>query len=92
MVDWKTNNQTYLIDPGFNPVYHRTSRESNNQESVRSCRPPSQLPGEASSRNDSRNIQQDEDSDEIESLTGTGKDDQHVEDMLSEEEPQLEEF
>ena len=35
--------------------------------------------------------QQDEDPNETESSTGTGKDDQHVEDMLSEEEPQLEE-
>ena len=35
--------------------------------------------------------QQDEDPNETESSTGTSKDDQHVEDMLSEEEPQLEE-
>ena len=35
--------------------------------------------------------QQDEDPNETESSTGTGKDDQHVEDMLSKEEPQLEE-
>ena len=34
---------------------------------------------------------QDEDPDEIISSTGTGEDDQHVEDVLSEEEPQLEE-
>ena len=47
--------------------------------------------GQAISRNDFRNAQQDEDPDEIESSTGTGEDDQHVEDMLSGEEPQLEE-
>ena len=35
--------------------------------------------------------QQDEDPNETESSTGTGEDEQHVEDMLSEEEPQLEE-
>ena len=35
--------------------------------------------------------QQDEDLNETETSTGTGEDDQHVEDMLSEEEPQLEE-
>ena len=51
--------------------------------------PSFQPSGQASSRNDLRNIQEDEDSDETES--STGEDDQHVEDMLSEEELQLEE-
>ena len=53
-------------------------------------RPSPQSSGQASSRNDLRNIQQDKDPDEIESSTGTGKDDQHMEDMLSGEELQLE--
>ena len=35
--------------------------------------------------------QQEEDPDETKSSTGPGEEDQHVEDMLSEEEPQLEE-
>ena len=34
----KQKNRTYLIYPGFNPVRHRKSRESNDQESVGSCK------------------------------------------------------
>ena len=53
--------------------------------------PSSQPSGQVSSRNDPRNGHDDKDPDEINSSTGEVEEEQHVEDMLSEEEPELEE-
>ena len=53
--------------------------------------PSSQPSGQVSSRNDPRNGHDDKDPDEINSSTGEVEEEQHVEDMPSEEEPELEE-
>ena len=90
---WLTGKQktelTSLIQDSIQSAIRQVVSETTSRVLV-VARPSPQPSRQASSRNDFRNIQQDEDPDKIESSTDTDKDDQHVDDMLmGDEEPQL---